>query len=124
VDFVERGVTSGRQLLGLAQSYLDPLLGAGVDTVVLGCTHYVFIRDAIERALGPGVRLIDSGGAIARQTERILRERAQLTPAGDGSLRILTTGPAPDVAAVAARIWGESLPVEHVDVPGEERIEA
>ena len=40
VDFVERGVTSGRQLLGLAQSYLDPLLVAGVDTVVLGCTHY------------------------------------------------------------------------------------
>src|SRR3954466_15788238 len=40
VDFVERGVTSRPQVLGLAQSYLDPLLMAGVDTVVLGCTHY------------------------------------------------------------------------------------
>src|SRR3712207_9076292 len=51
VDFVERGVTSGRQLVGLAQSYLDPLLVAGVDTVVLGCTHYPLLRSE-ERRVG------------------------------------------------------------------------
>ena len=123
-DTVEEGILTGDELDRRLAPFIAELRAADVDTVVLGCTHYVFIRDAIARALGPGVRLIDSGGAIARQTERILRERAQLTPSGDGSLRILTTGPAPEVAAVAARIWGEPLPVEHVEVPGEERIEA
>jgi glutamate racemase len=123
-DTVEEGILTGEELDRRLAPFIAELREAEVDTVVLGCTHYVFIRDAIARALGPGVRLIDSGGAIARQTERILRERAQLTPAGDGSLHILTTGPAPEVATVAARIWGEPLPVEHVDVPGEERIEA
>ena len=54
VDFVERGVTSGRQLLGLAQSYLDPLLAAGVDTVVLGCTHYPLLTGVLSLVLGDG----------------------------------------------------------------------
>lgn len=121
-DTVEEGILGGEELDRRLAPLITPLREAGVDTVVLGCTHYVFIRDAIERALGPGVRLIDSGGAIARQTERILRERAQLTPAGAGSLRILTTGPAPEVAAVVSRIWGDPLPVEHVEVRGEDPI--
>ena len=46
VDFVERGVTSGRQVLGLAEGYLEPLQRAGVDTLVLGCTHYPLLSGA------------------------------------------------------------------------------
>jgi glutamate racemase len=116
-DAVEDGILSGDELDRRLAPFIEPLREAQVDTVVLGCTHYVFIRDAIARALGPDVRLIDSGGAIARQTERILRERGALAPDGPGSLRILTTGPAAEVAEVAARIAGEPLAVEHVDAP-------
>src|SRR5205823_11002930 len=47
VDFVERGMTSGRQILGLAQGYLEPLLARGVDTLVLGCTHYPLLTGVI-----------------------------------------------------------------------------
>ena len=117
-DAVEDGILSGDELDRRLAPFIEPLREARVDTVVLGCTHYVFIRDAIARALGPDVRLIDSGGAIARQTERILRERGELASDGPGSLRVLTTGR--DVAEVAARIWGEPLPVDQVDLPGED----
>ena len=54
VDFVERGMTSGRQVLGLAQGYLEPLQRAQVDTVVLGCTHYPLLAGVLQIVLGPG----------------------------------------------------------------------
>ncbi|HYW06700.1 MAG TPA: glutamate racemase [Longimicrobium sp.] len=121
-DAVEDGVLGGAELDERLAPLIAPLRDAGVDTVVLGCTHYVFVRDAIARALGPGVRLIDSGAAIARQTARILGESGALSLDGYGSLRVLTTAPAEEVAPVAARIWGTSLPVEHVLVPGADPI--
>jgi glutamate racemase len=72
VDFVERGVTSGRQLLGLAQSYLDPLLAAGVDTVVLGCTHYPLLTGVISLVLGEDVTLVSSAEETAKDVYRVL----------------------------------------------------
>ncbi|HVG46439.1 MAG TPA: aspartate/glutamate racemase family protein, partial [Longimicrobium sp.] len=115
-DLIEDGHLDGDALRARLAEFAAPLREAGVDTVVLGCTHYPFVREHIEAALGPGVRLLDSGPAIARQTARVLRERGALEPEGAGSLRLLTTGDAAEVAAVAARIWGEPLPVEHLDV--------
>ena len=47
VDFVERGITSGRQVIGLAQAYLAPLQRTGLDTLVLGCTHYPLLTGAL-----------------------------------------------------------------------------
>jgi glutamate racemase len=72
VDFVERGVTSGRQLLGLAQSYLDPLLVAGVDTVVLGCTHYPLLTGVISLVMGDEVTLVSSAEETAKDVYRVL----------------------------------------------------
>ena len=78
VDFVERGMTSGRQILGLAQSYLEPLQQAGVDTLVLGCTHYPLLKPLIAEVLGPDVRLIDSAEETAAETRRVLQEEGLL----------------------------------------------
>ena len=72
VDFVERGVTSGRQLLGLAQSYLDPLLAAGVDTVVLGCTHYPLLTGVLSLVMGDDVTLVSSAEETAKDVYRVL----------------------------------------------------
>jgi glutamate racemase len=72
VDFVERGVTSGRQVLGLAQSYLDPLLGAGVDTVVLGCTHYPLLTGVLSLVLGDDVTLVSSAEETAKDVHHVL----------------------------------------------------
>ncbi|MEU7813341.1 glutamate racemase [Pseudonocardia sp. NPDC049154] len=72
VDFVERGMTSGRQVLGLAQSYLEPLQQARVDTVVLGCTHYPLLTGVLQIVLGPDVTLVSSADETAKDVVRTL----------------------------------------------------
>jgi glutamate racemase len=74
VDFVERGITSGRQVLGLAQGYLDPLLRAEVDTLVLGCTHYPLLTGVLQIVLGPEVTLVSSAEETAKDLVRVLTE--------------------------------------------------
>lgn len=74
VDFVERGVTSGRQILGLAEGYLQPLLDAGVDTLVLGCTHYPLLTGAISLVMGERVALVNSAEETAKDAYRRLTE--------------------------------------------------
>jgi glutamate racemase len=72
VDFVERGMTSGRQVLGLAQGYLEPLQAAQVDTVVLGCTHYPLLAGVLQIVLGPDVTLVSSAEETAKDVVRVL----------------------------------------------------
>ncbi len=72
VDFVERGMTSGRQVLGLAQSYLEPLQRADVDTVVLGCTHYPLLAGVLQIVMGPDVTLVSSAEETAKDLVRVL----------------------------------------------------
>jgi glutamate racemase len=71
-----------------------PLRDAGVDTVILGCTHYPLISPMLQRMLGPGVRLVSSGGALARQVEHALSTRGLQNPRshGEGDYRFLCTG--------------------------------
>jgi glutamate racemase len=115
-DLVEEGMLSGPELARRMETYLAPLREAGVDTVVLGCTHYVFVRDAVRDALGPDVLLLDSGEAIARRTRQILTEAGALADGGPGSIRILTTGDPADVSSVIHRLWGEPADVERLEV--------
>jgi glutamate racemase len=71
-EFVERGVTSGRQLLGLAESYLSPLNAAGVDTLVLGCTHYPLLTGLLSVVMGESVTLVSSAEETAKDVYRTL----------------------------------------------------
>jgi glutamate racemase len=74
-EFVERGVTSGRQLLGLAESYLAPLNAAGVDTLVLGCTHYPLLTGVLSVVMGDSVTLVSSAEETAKDVYRVLLAR-------------------------------------------------
>lgn len=78
-DFAERGVTSGRQILGLAQGYLEPLQQADVDTVVLGCTHYPLLSGVIALARRSGDAGLERGGD-GQDVFRVLTERDLLSP--------------------------------------------
>jgi glutamate racemase len=80
VEFVERGVTSGRQLLGLAESYLAPLNQAGVDTLVLGCTHYPLLTGLISVVMGDSVTLVSSAEETAKDVYRVLLQADLLRP--------------------------------------------
>ncbi|CCH86843.1 Glutamate racemase [Modestobacter italicus] len=113
VDFVERGVTSGRQLVGLAQSYLDPLLAAGVDTVVLGCTHYPLLTGVLSLVLGEEVTLVSSAEETAKDVYRVLT-RTDLLRDPDGPPpvhRFLATGDPEPFARLGRRFLGPEVDV-------------
>jgi glutamate racemase len=79
-DFVERGVTSGRQLLGLAEAYLAPLNADGVDTLVLGCTHYPLLTGLLSVVMGDSVTLVSSAEETAKDVYRVLTAADLLRP--------------------------------------------
>ena len=72
VPLVESGQQNSQQSHLLLQQLLDPIVDHGVDFLVLGCTHYPFLKDAIQHVYGDKLSLVDSGFAVARQTSRIL----------------------------------------------------
>jgi len=80
VEQIEAGALDAPATNALLERYLHPLLAAGADTIVLGCTHYPFLIPQIQRIAGPGVRLIDAAPAVARQAARVLETRRELYP--------------------------------------------
>lgn len=114
VDFVERGVTSGRQVLGLAESYLEPLLHAGVDTLVLGCTHYPLLSGLIQLTMGEDVTLVSSAEETAKDLLRVLTERDLLRPVPEQgaprpSWQFEATGDPAAFLALASRFLGPAI---------------
>jgi glutamate racemase len=120
VPLVEGGIVDGPEMDGLLRQYLAPLLAADVDVIVLGCTHYPFLRASIQRVCGPGVALIDPSDAVARQLGRVLAARGlEVEGGGGGETAYYTTGDAEAFAALIARL-GEACrgQIHHADIPG------
>jgi glutamate racemase len=93
VEFVESGVTSGQELLDVASDYLRPLQQAQIDTLVLGCTHYPFLKGAISYVMGENVALVSSDVETANDVYRVLVSRGlERTAAGEPSIRYEATG--------------------------------
>jgi glutamate racemase len=109
-EFVERGITSGRQILGLAQGYLQPLLQADVDTLVLGCTHYPLLTGVLQLVMGDGVTLVSSAEETAKDVVRVLTELDLVREPDDQQdppdHRFRCTGPAQPFARLAQRFLG------------------
>ena len=99
VEFVEAGVTCGDELLGVAHHYLDPVAAAGVDTLVLGCTHYPLLTGVISYVMGDGVTLVSSAEETAKDVYRTLAGEGLLRPPGlpAPEHRFLATGDPADV---------------------------
>ena len=74
VELVENGILDGPEAYATVKASLQPLLDAGADRIVLGCTHYPFLRPVVEALAGPGVQVIDPAPAVARQTVRLLEK--------------------------------------------------
>jgi glutamate racemase len=116
VDFVERGITSGRQVLGLTEMYLEPLHRADVDTLILGCTHYPLLTGVIQIVMGDQVTLVSSAEETAKDVVRVLTERDLFRePPTDESGReyaeheFLATGPAEPFRRLARRFLGPQV---------------
>ncbi len=107
VEFVEQGITSGPQLLAVAQDYLRPVVESGADTVILGCTHYPLLSGVISYVLGPDVTLVSSAAECADATYARLTKECLVDPRGRGRRRFLTTGNPERFARIGARLLGE-----------------
>jgi glutamate racemase len=116
VDYVERGVTSGPELLKVAESYLGEIRDSGVDTLVLGCTHYPLLTGAISYVMGSDVTLVSSAEETAKDVYRTLVEHDLLRSATTKpTLRFLATGDEKSFGILARRFLGpEVANVEHV----------
>jgi len=115
-DIVEEGHLEDQALQDRLDVLTRPLRDAGVDAVVLGCTHYAFVAPALAKVMGPGVELVDSAPAIARRVEHLLQEGGTLAHSGPGSMRVLTTGEPGRVRPVVERLWGGPVNVDRLDV--------
>jgi glutamate racemase len=107
VPFVERGDTTSAELAASAHGYLGPLVDAGVDTLILGCTHYPLLSGLLQRVMGPGVVLISSAEETAKDVYDTLVDGWLL---GEGETRraheFLCSGDPAAFRALAARFLG------------------
>ncbi len=115
VELVEHGKLAGLEVEDALLPLLEPLLCRGVDTVVLGCTHYPFLRSEIQRLGGPDLAIIDSGKAVARRTRDVLDQQGALRPSGGrGSLELYTSGEPEHVSEVASHLLGMKVSATHL----------
>ncbi|MGB3376252.1 MAG: glutamate racemase [Microbacterium sp.] len=111
VEFVEAGITGTTEVLATAEDYLAPLRDAGVDTLVLGCTHYPFLRGAISYVMGDGVSLVSSDDETAADVYRQL-VRSDLLASPDAvptHVYEATGASADDFTALANRLMGREV---------------
>ncbi len=111
VDFVERGVTTGRQLLQLATHYLAPVVEADVDTLVLGCTHYPLLTGMISLVVGDAVTLVSSAEETAKDVYRVLETQGlgRDPDAPPAVHRFLATGDSEPFARLGRRFLGPEI---------------
>lgn len=110
-DAVERVGVDSSETVALLSRYLEPLRGSGIDTLVLGCTHYPFLVGHIRRLLGDNITVIDPAPAVARQALRLLRPE----PAAVAS-KYLTTGDPVRFATQVQSLLGLEVAVSHTDL--------
>ncbi len=106
VELIEAGQTDTPETEQLLRRTLAPMLANGVDTLVLGCTHYPFIRPLLHH-IAPHLTIIDPAPAVAQQTRRVLQQANLLSTATtNGQTRLITTGPAAPFAQLAQWLMG------------------
>jgi len=115
VEHVEAGRVEGPEVEALLRKYLTPMLEFGVDAIVLGCTHYPFLRKAVEKIAGLHVTVIDTGAAVARQAARILEENglARSNAATLGQNIYYSSGEPAAVESIIRRLMEDAAATVH-----------
>jgi glutamate racemase len=128
VQQIEAGNLDGTETRAILESALRLMLDRGIDTVVLGCTHYPFVIPLIERIVGESVRVIDPAPSVARQAERLVAERAGGIRNTDnpsvvrGRVQFYTSGDAAAVKSLLPKLLGETGEVSRLVWKGEMRL--
>ncbi|HKS13928.1 MAG TPA: glutamate racemase [Pseudomonas sp.] len=112
VECIEKGDLNSPVLRQLLQGYVQPLLAAGCDTLILGCTHYPFLRPLLADLVPADVAIIDTGAAVARQLQRLLRERELLAAGPAREPQFWTSARAEDLTTILPMLWKKSAGVQ------------
>jgi glutamate racemase len=112
VEHIEQGDLDGPELRRMVEGYVRPMLDAGVDAIVLGSTHYVFLKPLLGEIAGPHVTLVETGAAVARQLARVLEERGLRAEDGQGAERFWTSGDPVVSRRVISALLGREVLVE------------
>lgn len=116
VPMVEEGRVRGPVVEAVAGEYLEPLLQKGIDTLILGCTHYPVLKSVIGRVCGPDVKLIDSAEVVAARAAEVLNAEKALAGKPGSEPRFFVTDVVEDFVEVGRYVWP--------DIPGNvERVE-
>jgi glutamate racemase len=107
-DHIEQGRLDDAATEVLVRGFVAPLLAAGADTIVLGCTHYPLIAHIVRRVAGPSVQVLENGTAVARELARQLASRSARRTEGGGETTFWASGRVDEIAAVIGRLWGTS----------------
>jgi glutamate racemase len=111
VECIERGELDTPETKALIRQYTAPLLAEGADTIVLGCTHYPFVKHVIQEIVGDKITLIDTGAAVAKQLKRQLEEKGLLSTIKEkAEVHFWTNSEAENAEQVTEKLWGN-----HVD---------
>lgn len=110
VECIERGDLDSEQLVKLLLGYTQPLLDAGCDTLILGCTHYPFLKPLLQRLLPPNIHLVDTGAAVARQVRNKLGEFDLLAHGPARPAQFWSSGDVMQLQGVLPILWNEAAP--------------
>jgi glutamate racemase len=110
VQRIEEGDLSGQAAMSILEQALSPMMEAGADTIVLGCTHYPFAIPLVQSIVGTRAKVIDPSPAVAHQVDKILKEKSQPTENG-GDVKLFTTGEAGHFSRLVPSLLGESFPI-------------
>ncbi|NLV16434.1 MAG: glutamate racemase [Syntrophomonadaceae bacterium] len=114
VEMIEAGQIESEDTKELLSAYLEKLLAQEVDTIVLGCTHYPFLRPEVENLAGEKVKVIDTGSAVSQQVARVLAANQLLTSTEDSGQEIFyTNGTSPEIERVIRQLWGDPNLIVH-----------
>jgi glutamate racemase len=105
VECIEQGQLDTSQTLTLLQQYCQPLMAAGADTIVLGCTHYPFVKKHIQAIVGPEVTLIDTGAAVAKRLNQVLEQKQMLNVATEAGDFVFLTSGTEETQRVMKQLW-------------------
>ncbi len=113
VEQVERADLHSAETEALLRQFITPLIAQGADTFVLGCTHYPFLRDTIQRVAGEGVTLLDPAEAVARELSRRLADNDNLSRATtQGQVQFFTSSDVAQAQAVMSHLWDAPITVQ------------